>query len=125
MMVQNWLIGLCYFSLLYYLPIFYQTARQMTPLQSATLIVPMVIPQALASASAGQYMSRTGRYGEIIWAGYTLWVIAAGLQLLFSRTFSTVGICFIMVTQGIGTGFIFQPSKLFISPRSCFAPLLT
>jgi hypothetical protein len=28
MMVQNWLIDLCYFSMLYYLPIFYQTTRQ-------------------------------------------------------------------------------------------------
>ena len=111
MMVQNFLIGLAYYSILYYLPIFYQTARQMSVIQSALLILPIVLPQSLASVASGQYMSRTNRYGEVIWAGFSLWVIAAAVESQFSRNFPLGGIVVVLIAQGMGIGFTFQPSE--------------
>lgn len=111
MMVQNLMIGLAYYSILYYLPLFYQIVRQMTVIQSALMILPVVLPQSLASIASGQYMSRTNRYGELIWAGFAFWLIASVVESRFSRTFPLAGIIVTLVIQGIGVGFTFQPSK--------------
>lgn len=111
MMVQNLMIGLAYYSLLYYLPLFYQIVRGMTPIQSALMILPVVLPQSLASIGSGQYMSRTNRYGELIYGGFLIWIIAAVVETRFSRTFPLAGIIVTLVIQGIGVGCTFQPSK--------------
>lgn len=111
MMAQNFLIGLGYYSIMYYLPIFYQTARQMSVIQSALLILPIVLPQSMASIASGQYMSRTNRYGEVIWAGFSLWLIATAVESKFSRNFPLAGIIVTLIVQGMGIGFTFQPSE--------------
>lgn len=111
MMTQNFLIGLAYYSLLYYLPIFYQAARQMSVIHSALLILPLVLSQSLASIASGQYMSRMNRYGEVIWAGFTLWVAGAASVCNFSRKTPLAGIIVTLIVQGFGIGFTFQPSK--------------
>lgn len=110
MMVQNFLIGLAYYSILYYLPLFYQIVRQMTTIQSALMILAVVLPQSMASIASGQYISRLNRYGEIIWAGFSLWVIATVVESRFSRTFPLAGMIVTLVIQGLGVGFTFQPS---------------
>lgn len=56
-------------------------------------------------------MSRTNRYGEVIWAGFSLWVIAASVESRFSRDFPLAGIIVTLVAQGMGIGFTFQPSE--------------
>lgn len=110
MMIQNFLIGLAYYSLLYYLPIFYQIARQMSVIHSALLILPLVLSQSLASIASGQYMSRMNRYGEVIWVGFSLWVAGASSICNFSRTTPLAGIIVTLVVQGLGIGFTFQPT---------------
>ncbi len=111
MLIQNFLIGIVFFSMLYYLPIYFQTAREMSVLASAALVVPIVMPQAIASALSGQYISRMGRYGEVIWTGYTFWVIGTSLHIAFKRTFPLAAIVVIFMVEGAGIGFVFQPSK--------------
>lgn len=65
--IQNFLFGIVYYSHLYYLPIYYQNTRQYSPLLSAALTIPFVAAQSVFSILSGQYVSRTKRYGEIIW----------------------------------------------------------
>ena len=110
MLAQNFLIGIVFYSLLYYLPIYCQSVRQMSLVSSAALLLPLVIAQSVASILSGQYISRIGRYGEVIWLGYACWTLATGLHLLFSRTNSTIGIVFILLLEGFGVGFVFQPT---------------
>lgn len=115
MMGQNLLIGFVYYSLLYYLPIFYQTARQMPVVNSALLILPLVLSHALASTLSGQYMSRVGRYGEVIWVGLSLWVAGAASVCNFSRTFPLAGMIVTLIVMGCGLGCTFQPSKSLVA----------
>ncbi|KAK0652605.1 major facilitator superfamily domain-containing protein [Cercophora newfieldiana] len=98
MLIQNFLIGIVFYSLVYILPV------------AAALIVPIVMPQAIASALSGQYISRMGRYGEVIWTGYILWVIGTGLHIAFSRMFPLAAIIVILVVEGFGVGLVFQPT---------------
>lgn len=118
MLIQNFLIGIVFYSLLYYLPIYFQTAREMSVLASAALVVPIVMPQAIASALSGQYISRMGRYGEVIWTGYICWVIGTGIHIAFTRTFPLAAIIVVLAIEGAGVGLVFQPSECFCSLRS-------
>jgi MFS family permease len=99
-----------YYSHLYFLPVYYQNARLFTPIKSAALTVPLVVSQAIFSVASGQYISRTKRYGEVIWAGYALWTLGAGLVLLFNRTTPNYVMAIVLVIEGAGVGFVFQPT---------------
>lgn len=109
-LIQNFLFGIVYYSSLYYLPLYYQNARGWNPSISAALTVPIVVAQSISSVLSGQYISRRKRYGEVLWIGYVLWTIGAGLRCLFGKTTSPIGIVFILVLEGLGAGLTFQPS---------------
>jgi hypothetical protein len=109
-LIQNFLFGIVYYSHLYYLPIYYQNTRQFSHLSSATLTIPFVAGQAIFSIFSGQYVSRTKRYGEVIWTGFALWTLGDGLAPLFSRTLETWRIVLILIVAGAGVGNVFQPT---------------
>lgn len=111
-LTQNFLFGIVYYSHLYYLPIYYQNVRQYSPLMSAALTIPFVATQSSFSIVSGQYISRTKRYGEIIWIGFILWTLGSGLVLLFSREIPKWKIVLILLTEGAGVGFVFQPTLI-------------
>lgn len=109
-LIQNFLFGIVYYSHLYYLPIYYQNARQFSPLLSAALTIPFVAGQSFFSILSGQYVSRMKRYGEVIWTGYALWFLGTGLILLFNRTTPRWELAVILVIEGAGVGNVFQPT---------------
>lgn len=102
MLGQQFFFGMAYYSELYYLPLYFENVRGWSPIISASLTIPLVIAQAGISAVSGQYISRVGRYGEVIWIGYALWTLGAGLMVLFDRHTPIVGIVFITLTTGLG-----------------------
>lgn len=108
--VQNFLFGIVYYSHLYYLPIYYQNARQWSPLLSAMFTIPFVASQSVFSILSGQYVSRLKRYGEVIWVGYALWTFGAGLILLFNRSTPKWHIVVFLIIEGAGVGNVFQPT---------------
>jgi hypothetical protein len=112
MLIQNILIGITFYGILYYMPIYYQSVRQWNPLLSAALIVPLVGIQAVASSLSGYYISWKGSYGEVIWLGYSCWTLAAGLHCMFTRTTHPVAIAFVLMVEGIGVGCVFQPTLI-------------
>jgi len=110
-LIQNIFIGIVYFSHLYFLPIYYQNTLQMTPIKSAALIMPFVGSQAVSSILSGQYISRMKRYGEIIWIGYSLWLVGSILLIVFfNRTIKPWAIALILIIEGAGVGCVFQPT---------------
>ncbi|RAK81632.1 MFS transporter [Aspergillus fijiensis CBS 313.89] len=110
--LQSFLLGAVYQSYLYYLPLYYQNARGWSPIVSAALTAPMVACQSLASITSGQYISRMKRYGEVIWAGFFMWTLGAGLMLLFDQHTSPGAIAVIVGIAGIGVGWTFQPTMI-------------
>ncbi|KAJ5668924.1 hypothetical protein N7462_009994 [Penicillium macrosclerotiorum] len=110
LLLQSLLLGAVYQSYLYYLPLYYQNARGWSPIVSAALTAPMVACQSIASICSGQYISRLKRYGEIIWVGFGLWTLGAGLMLLFDRHTHPAVIAVCVGVAGTGIGFTFQPT---------------
>jgi MFS family permease len=110
MLLQNLFFGIVYYSQLYYLPLFFQNARQMSVILSAALVLPITCAQMVASILSGQYISRRERYGEVIWAGFFLWTLGVGLTCIFDLKTPIGAIVVILLLQGVGVGFVFQPT---------------
>lgn len=114
--VQNLLFGYVWQSDIYFLPIYFQDVRGYSPIHSATLILPLLLAQSVTGVLSGPMMSRLGRYLPVLYLGFMLWVIGAGLKILFSRS-TSVGIYIAaLIIEGAGVGFVFQPCTSF---RSC------
>ncbi|KAJ5485426.1 hypothetical protein N7539_005414 [Penicillium diatomitis] len=110
LLFQSFLLGATYQCSLYYLPLYYQNARGWSPIVSAALTSPMVACQSVASICGGQYISRLKRYGEVIWMGFGMWTLGAGLMLLFDENTHPAVIAVVVAISGIGVGFTFQPT---------------
>lgn len=110
MLIQNFLFGIVYYSQLYYLPLFFQNARQLSAVASAALLLPLTGAQMASSILSGQYISRMERYGEIIWSGFVLWALGVGLTCVFSLETPIYALALVLLVQGIGVGFVFQPT---------------
>jgi len=110
LLLQNFLFGVVFYSQLYYLPLFFQNARQLSPIVSAALVLPIPLFQTICSISSGWYISHFERYGDVIWAGFFLWTLAAALTCIFTRDTPLGAIATILSIQGAGVGFVFQPT---------------
>jgi MFS family permease len=109
MLAQNFLFGVVAYSQTYYLPLFFQNARRLSPLTSAALMLPITCAQMISSIISGQYISRRERYGEVIWTGFFLWTLGVGLTCMFSLDTPIYAMVIILFIQGVGIGSVFQP----------------
>ncbi|KAK3072365.1 hypothetical protein LTR53_006943 [Teratosphaeriaceae sp. CCFEE 6253] len=110
MLAQSFLLGASYYGYLYFLPLYYQNVRGVSPLISAALLLPLVVSQSIFSTLGGLYVSRYNRYGEIIWIGFGSWTLGGGLLVLADGTLHFGLISLFLIIIGLGTGFVFQPT---------------
>ncbi|WQF80694.1 Putative major facilitator superfamily, MFS transporter superfamily [Colletotrichum destructivum] len=118
LLTQSFLFGAVYQSYLYYVPLYLQNAHQYSVIQSAAIYVALVVCQSVFSIISGQYISRVQRYGEVIWAGFGLWTLGAGLTLIYDRHTKPGVIVIPLLIIGIGVGFIFQPTLVALQAHS-------
>ncbi|RFU34135.1 hypothetical protein B7463_g2228, partial [Scytalidium lignicola] len=93
----------------FYLPLYFQSAKEASALKSGLLSVPQIVATALTSVLCGLVIHRTGRYRELIWMGPVLLTLGNGLYILFDSTTSigeTVGF---QLVAGAGSGLQFMP----------------
>lgn len=118
MLVQSFLLGMNYYSLIYYLPLYYQNVGGYNVMKSAVLILPLVLVQATFSALGGQYMSYIGHYIEVILIGFAVWTLGSGL-LVSLGTDSPIGhICGFIIMVGFGAGCTFQTTNTAMQAHS-------
>lgn len=92
----------------YYLPLYFQSVKQSSPLRSGILIVPMMVVEASVDIMVGILIHKTGRYREIIWVGVTLMTLGTGLYINFQTDTSIATIIGFEIIAGIGTACLFQ-----------------
>ncbi|KAF2673139.1 MFS general substrate transporter [Microthyrium microscopicum] len=100
--------GMIQCTLVYYLPLFYQTARPFSPLMAGVLLLPMCAISSIFSIVAGQLIARTQRIKRLSVIGWTLF--ALGLIPLSAGALSVktpvVGWIFATVLMSIANGFV-------------------
>lgn len=129
LLAENFLFGFVWQADLYFLPIYHQDVCGFTPIKSAYLTLPLLLAQSVAGVCSGPAMSWTARcvvrtlnngtvlthenarYMPVLWAGFVLWTIGAGLKLLFSRSTSIAIYVIAVFIEGAGVGFVFQPCE--------------
>ncbi|KAF2719867.1 MFS drug transporter [Polychaeton citri CBS 116435] len=92
----------------YYLPLYFQSVKQTSPLRSGLLILPMTITEATVDIGVGFLITRTGRYRELTWIGVTLMTLGTGLYIKFGIDTPIAEIAGFEIIAGIGTALLFQ-----------------
>ena len=98
----------------YYLPLYFQSVKQASPLRSGILILPMMVTEAAVDIMVGILIHQTGRYREITWAGVTLMTLGTGLYINFRTDTSVARIVGFEIIGGIGTALLFQAPMIAI-----------
>ena len=93
----------------YYLPLYFQSVQQASPMRSGVLVLPLIIIEALMGFLAGILIHMTGRYREIIWFGMLLATLGNGLYIMLGESSSLGQIVGFQIVMGLGSGLIFEP----------------
>ncbi|KAB8232664.1 MDR family MFS transporter [Aspergillus alliaceus] len=104
--------GFAFLGQEYYLPLFFQSAKEASPFHSGLLILPFVLSEAALSLAAGIIIHRTGHYLEIVWTGTALVLLGSGLFIDFGAMSPLAKIICYQVVAGAGCGLLFFPPLL-------------
>ncbi|KAK9325658.1 major facilitator superfamily domain-containing protein [Lipomyces orientalis] len=119
MYVQILLSGCTYYAQLNFLPGYYQNVRGYSNITSAALTIPLVLAQALTSVNAGVFMTKTGRYGPLLYFGYAMLTIGTAIQCgAFNLTIHPAVLVIALVLQGVGIGCTFQTTLVALQANS-------
>ena len=93
----------------YYLPLYFQSVQQASPLHSGLLILPVIVTEASLAVLTGFFIHRTGRYVELIWAGTLFMTLGFGLLIGLDAYSTLKEIVPFQIVAGIGSGMLFEP----------------
>ncbi|KAL2063446.1 hypothetical protein VTL71DRAFT_5251, partial [Oculimacula yallundae] len=106
--------GIVLWSLLYFLPLYYEAVQDYTPIISGVAILPETSFVAPMSVVVGIICAKTGHYRWAIYTGWLLTTIGAGILILLGPSTSIVSWIFLNVPISIGTGMLFPAMALAI-----------
>ncbi|KAK3117332.1 hypothetical protein LTR53_001449 [Teratosphaeriaceae sp. CCFEE 6253] len=100
--------GMCYIPAEYYLPLYFQSVKQASPLRSGILVLPITVSEGTFGIISGIVMHQTGRYREVMWAGVFLITVGTGLYISFDAYTSIARLVGVMLIGGSGCGLLFE-----------------
>ena len=109
---QTTIHGLILWSVLYYLPLYYEAVKGETPILSGVSLFPQTFTVAPMAVVTGIAITMLGYYRWAIWAGWIITTLGIGLLYLLDVHTSTVAWIFLNLVSGIGMGLLF-PSMAF------------
>ncbi|KAJ5081198.1 major facilitator superfamily domain-containing protein [Penicillium angulare] len=98
--------GALMLGLLYFIPLFMQTAKSMDAIQSGLslmVILGILLPSSIIS---GILLTRFGHYRWAIWSGWILITLAIGLMVLMDQYMPAHHWAFIFLALGVGHGLV-------------------
>jgi hypothetical protein len=104
----SFLHGVILWSLIFYLPLYYEVVKGFTPTQAGIAVFPETFTVAPASLIMGIIVSRTGRYRFGVWIGWLLTTIGTGLLCLLDVHTSNVTCILLNLVGGVGIGLLFS-----------------
>ncbi|KAF9063669.1 major facilitator superfamily domain-containing protein [Rhodocollybia butyracea] len=104
--------GFVFFSMLFYLPQFFQVVLGYSPTRSGVFIIPFVLGQVVSAVGSGLWVSRTGKYQFVVYSGFALFSIACGCITIFDAHTSEGVMIVLMILAGLGGGSTMQTTTV-------------
>jgi EmrB/QacA subfamily drug resistance transporter len=101
-------VGVAQFGASVFLAQYFQVARNHTPTEAGLLMLPLIVGNMIGATGTGQYITRTGRWKNIMLVGAAL--LVAGLSLMGTIDHLTPiwHLSIFMLLMGLGTGALMQ-----------------
>jgi hypothetical protein len=106
--LTTFLHGIILMTLLYYLPLYYETVKQFTPIKAGIALFPETFSVGPACIIMGIVVSRTGHYVRGVYIGWLLTTLGTGLICLLGVNTSTVKWVFLNLVPGLGIGILYS-----------------
>ncbi|KAK0501035.1 iron permease [Armillaria luteobubalina] len=100
--------GITSISILYYLPVFFQSAFGASPIRSAVDFLPSALIIAPFALSSGFIVAITGKYRPVNWVGWALTMIGFGCLSLLKADTSTGKWVGYQLIASAGSGLVFS-----------------
>ncbi|KAK3665696.1 hypothetical protein LTR22_003327 [Elasticomyces elasticus] len=92
----------------YYLPLYFQSVKQASPLRSGLLILPITVSEGALGIVSGVVMHQSGKYRELMWVGAALILIGTGLYVSIGVETTIAKLVGFMLIGGSGAGLLFE-----------------
>ncbi|OAG41495.1 hypothetical protein AYO21_04197 [Fonsecaea monophora] len=96
--------GLILYAQLYYIPFFFEAAKQYSPLRTGVSLLPVLLTLVPASVIVGAAITRTARFRWAITTGWVLATLGTGLSISWNRGTHTAVWAVEMIVLGFGHG---------------------
>lgn len=120
-LVQNVLFGAAYYSFTYFVPLYLQVVRGLSPLMGSALFIPYFATHGIWSTISGlivSYLQNRGQksYSYVLTFGFCIWTLAMGVLAWYSSAQPpSIGPFIVFeILVGLGTGSTFQNSIMAI-----------
>lgn len=97
--------GIVVVGSLYYLPLYYEAVKGLSPILSGVALFPETFTVAPGAFIVGTLISRTGHYRWAVWSGWSITTLGLGLLYMLDVDTSTVKWIFLNLVVGLGLGF--------------------
>ncbi|MEY9871180.1 EmrB/QacA subfamily drug resistance transporter [Streptacidiphilus sp. MAP12-33] len=121
----GFVIGLCMFGALSYIPLYMQVVNGNSPTESGLRLLPMMAGVLITSIGTGQLISRTGRYKIYPIVGTALTCVALVLLAQVDEKTSATVMGAYMLILGLGLGLVMQVLIIAVQNSTDFADLGT
>lgn len=104
--------GLLLFSIVYYMPEWFQAVKGYSPLMSGVAALPQNATCVPCAVAVGVIVGKTGRYRWAIWLGWATTTLGMGLLIYLRVQTSIPAWIFLTIVSGIGIGLLFPSIAL-------------
>lgn len=104
--------GMILWSGIYYMPLFFEGAKDRSPVMAGVLALPMSLTVVPCSLAVGIVAAKTGHYRWALRVGWVLTTCAIGLFNLLNPTMTYLKVVFLLLFGGVGLGLIFPGISL-------------
>lgn len=100
--------GFVFIAGTYYLPLYFQTVLEATPILSGVYLFPLALSLSFGSAAVGIIIKKTGKYRPPIWFGMIMMTLGFGLFIDLDSYANWPKIIIFQIIAGVGVGPNFQ-----------------
>ncbi len=111
-------VAMVMFGSIIYIPVFAQGVIGVNATNSGLILLPLMLGLIVCGILAGQFITRTGRYKEIMLAGVAIMALGLWLLTRLTHTATSGQLTLAMVVLGIGLGLCMQQYTLLVQNAS-------